>query len=509
MWLLRLSQQTDYINKIADLASANKLPIDKIDYSQANKLVDLFGKFTASSWNQLKEVFPALEGVITETSSKFLHINSFLGGMNLTEAPGFKFSIALIIPILAGLTQWLSVKTMNTAPQDPDAPGAGAMKSMNTVMPIMSVFFCITFPIGIGIYWVASSTARMVLQIGINQYMKKIDVDDMIKENIEKKNKKRAKKGLPPINANATIQSANKAAVAAERKKALEEERAAKAKTNSTDYYKEKRENMGTIASRARMVQDYDEKKGKKKIREVTVMGDYIEVSAKTVEDAVTKALIQLETTSDKMEYVVVEKGSTGILGIFNSKPAIIKARKVLTVTDMAEEFLKDVFAAMNMEVTMTSSMDEEEKCLNIDLAGADMGVLIGKRGQTLDSLQYLVSLIINKESEEYLRVKLDTENYRERRKATLESLARNIASKVKRTKRPVSLEPMNPYERRIIHSALQNDKYVVTRSEGDEPYRHVIVSLKKESRGRYDNNRYDRPSRPYRERREYHRSEQ
>ena len=238
-------------------------------------------------------------------------------------------------------------------------------------------------------------------------------------------------------------------------------------------------------------------------------MGDYIEVSAKTVEDAVTKALIQLETTSDKMEYVVVEKGSTGILGIFNSKPAIIKARKVLTVTDMAEEFLKDVFAAMNMEVTMTSSMDEEEKCLNIDLAGADMGVLIGKRGQTLDSLQYLVSLIINKESEEYLRVKLDTENYRERRKATLESLARNIASKVKRTKRPVSLEPMNPYERRIIHSALQNDKYVVTRSEGDEPYRHVIVSLKKESRGRYDNNRYDRPSRPYRERREYHRSEQ
>ena len=238
-------------------------------------------------------------------------------------------------------------------------------------------------------------------------------------------------------------------------------------------------------------------------------MGDYIEVSAKTVEDAVTKALIQLETTSDKMEYVVVEKGSTGILGIFNSKPAIIKARKVLTVTDMAEEFLKDVFAAMNMEVTITSSMDEEEKCLNIDLAGADMGVLIGKRGQTLDSLQYLVSLIVNKESEEYLRVKLDTENYRERRKATLESLARNIASKVKRTKRPVSLEPMNPYERRIIHSALQNDKYVVTRSEGDEPYRHVIVSLKKESRGRYDNNRYDRPSRPYRERREYHRSEQ
>ncbi len=232
-------------------------------------------------------------------------------------------------------------------------------------------------------------------------------------------------------------------------------------------------------------------------------MGEYIEVSAKTVDDAVTKALIQLETTSDKLEYVVVEKGSTGILGIFNSKPAVIKARKVLTVTDIAEEFLNHVFEAMNMKVTITSYMDEEEKCLNIELSGDDMGVLIGKRGQTLDSLQYLVSLIVNKESEEYLRVKLDTENYRERRKATLENLARNIASKVKRTKRPVSLEPMNPYERRIIHSALQNDRYVVTRSDGEEPYRHVIVSLKRDGkRDRYD--RYDRSGRPAKERQEY-----
>lgn len=258
-----LMDNPNFATGIEALAEANKMSVDKL--TDANKVVDLLGKFTASSWEQLASNFPELKEQIISVSKQFLHINSFLGGMNLTEAPGFKFSIALIIPILAGLTQWLSVKTMNTAPQDPDAPGAGAMKSMNTVMPIMSVFFCITFPIGIGIYWVASSTARMVLQIGINQYMKKIDVDDMIKENIEKKNKKRAKKGLPPINANATIQSANKAAVAAERKKALEEERAAKAKTNSTDYYKEKRENMGTIASRARMVQDYDEKKGKKK----------------------------------------------------------------------------------------------------------------------------------------------------------------------------------------------------------------------------------------------------
>ena len=125
--------------------------------------------------------------------------------------------------------------------------------------------------------------------------------------------------------------------------------------------------------------------------------------------------------------------------------------------------------------------MNEEEKEMDVNLTGEEMGLLIGKRGQTLDSLQYLVSLVVNKESEDYLRVKLDTENYRERRKETLETLAKNIAYKVKRTRRPVSLEPMNPYERRIIHSALQNDKYVMTRSEGEDPFRHVVISLKKE----------------------------
>ncbi len=257
-------QQPGYIDKIAELATSNKLPIEKIDYSVADKMVDLFGKFNAAAWNQLKEIFPSLQNVISENSDKFLHMNSLFGGMNLTEAPGFKISVALIIPILAGLTQWLSVKTMNTAPTDPDAPGAGAMKSMNTVMPIMSVIFCVSFPIGIGIYWVASSTVRMVMQLGINQYMKKINVDDMIKTNIEKKNKKRQKKGLPPINANATIKSANKASEVAAKKKEMEEERAKKAAVNSTDYYKNKSENLGTIASRARMVQNYNEKKGKK-----------------------------------------------------------------------------------------------------------------------------------------------------------------------------------------------------------------------------------------------------
>lgn len=205
--------------------------------------------------------------------------------------------------------------------------------------------------------------------------------------------------------------------------------------------------------------------------------------TGKTVEDAVTNALVQLETTSDNIEYEVLEKGSTGFLGM-GSKPAKIQARiKEVEVTevsieDTCVEFLSKVFEAMNLVVKINVTVSEEE--VYVDLIGDDMGVLIGKRGQTLDSLQYLLSLVINKNSENYLRVKLDTENYRERRKETLDNLAKNIAFKVKRTKKSVSLEPMNPYERRIIHSALQNDRYVTTKSEGEEPFRHVVVVLKK-----------------------------
>ncbi len=208
----------------------------------------------------------------------------------------------------------------------------------------------------------------------------------------------------------------------------------------------------------------------------------YIEVSGKTVEDALTNALIKLETTRDRIEYEVIEKGSTGFLGI-GSKPAIIKACKKLTIEESVIEFLNDVFKTMSLVVKIEVDYKPEEKVMNIDLVGNDMGVLIGKRGQTLDSLQYLASLIVNKNKEEgsYIRVKLDTENYRARRKETLEHLAKNIAYKVKRTRKSVALEPMNPYERRVIHSALQNDRYVSTRSEGEEPYRHVVVMLKRE----------------------------
>ena len=209
--------------------------------------------------------------------------------------------------------------------------------------------------------------------------------------------------------------------------------------------------------------------------------------TGKNVDDAITKALVNFGVTSDKLEYEVVDKGSNGILGI-GSRPAKINAKvkeEVIEVASTPEdiqkvvvEFLDKVFKAMNLTVKI--NVDVKDDSVDIDLVGDDMGVLIGKRGQTLDSLQYLVSLVVNKKSDKYLRVKLDTENYRERRKETLENLAKNIAFKVKRTKRPVSLEPMNPYERRVIHSALQNDRYVTTKSEGDEPYRHVVVLLKK-----------------------------
>lgn len=251
-------------------------------------------------------------------------------------------------------------------------------------------------------------------------------------------------------------------------------------------------------------------------------MMDYIEVKAKTVDDAIIEASIQLETSSDNIEYEVTQQSSSGFLGI-GSKPAIIKARKKAEYSEdvvaekeptpapvvkeaikkevnpeprkepkkavkeinheevfaRAVEFLDATFKAMKLEVKITTSFDEENN-LVVDLAGPEMGILIGKRGQTLDSIQYLTSLVVNKDSEAYIRVKVDTENYRQRRRETLENLAKNIASKVKRTRKPVFLEPMNPYERRIIHSTLQDHPYVVTHSEGEEPYRKVVVTLKK-----------------------------
>ena len=279
---------------------------------------------------------------------------------------------------------------------------------------------------------------------------------------------------------------------------------------------------------------------------------EFKEITAKTVDEAITKACLEFETSSDNLEIQVVQEGTSGFLGFIGSKPAVIKVRKKVkeeefdilkelakeekkekkapvkketkpvkepkkgTVTKTqtenkeekpvakeaqpkpeprkpvvrteeqvqqmkqdAEKFLTGVFGAMELPVEITMNYDKTADCLEIDFAGEDMGILIGKRGQTLDSLQYLTSLVVNKEQQDYVRVKVDTENYRSRRKDTLENLAKNIAFKVRKTRKPVVLEPMNPYERRIIHSALQGNKYVETYSEGNEPYRHVVVVYK------------------------------
>ncbi len=208
-------------------------------------------------------------------------------------------------------------------------------------------------------------------------------------------------------------------------------------------------------------------------------MDDWKEFSGKTVDEALTEALLAFETTSDNIEYEIIEKESSGMLGMFR-KPARIKVKLKYSIEGSAKTFLTKIFEAMKISAKIEVFFDEANETVEINIEGDDMGVLIGKRGQTLDSLQYLVSLVINKGSDKYLKVKLDTENYRERRKETLENLAKNISYKVKKTHKPVALEPMNPYERRIIHSALQNDKFVETHSEGEEPYRKVVVAVKK-----------------------------
>lgn len=203
---------------------------------------------------------------------------------------------------------------------------------------------------------------------------------------------------------------------------------------------------------------------------------NFIEKEAKTVEDAITESLVEMGLTSDQVTVEILAKGPTGLMSIFSSKLAKVRVYKKIDLAEIAHNFLRDVFEKMGMEVKVDVVMDDHNN-MGIDLSGPGMGVLIGKRGQTLDSLQYLVSLVVNKESESYVRIKLDTENYRLRRKETLETLAKNLANKVKASQKKFTLEPMNPYERRIIHSTLQNNKAVETHSEGEEPYRKVVIT--------------------------------
>ena len=204
-----------------------------------------------------------------------------------------------------------------------------------------------------------------------------------------------------------------------------------------------------------------------------------LEMTGRTVEEAVKNALAELKLTADKIEYDVLEEGSKGLFKFIGTKPAKILVRVKRDYVYEAKTFIRDVLNSMNVKAEIR--IKEENNILNITLTGPDMGIIIGYRGETLDSLQYLISLVVNKGHEtEYKRVVLDTENYRAKREETLKRLASKTAYKVRKTGKSFRLEPMNPYERRIIHSALQNDLYVDTFSEGEEPYRRVVVDLKK-----------------------------
>ena len=204
---------------------------------------------------------------------------------------------------------------------------------------------------------------------------------------------------------------------------------------------------------------------------------DEIRKSGKTIDEAVAAALAELQVTQDEVSITVIEEGSKGFLGMFGGKDAVVLVKKNFNPEKAAENFLREIFLSMGLIIKIETKL--QDKHLMVDLTGEDMGILIGKRGQTLDALQYLVNLVVYKNSASYISVMLDTENYRQRRKETLETLAFNLAKKVKHTRKNVVLEPMNPYERRIIHSALQNDRYVTTFSEGEEPFRNVVIALK------------------------------
>lgn len=204
-----------------------------------------------------------------------------------------------------------------------------------------------------------------------------------------------------------------------------------------------------------------------------------IEMTGKTIEDAVKNALNELKVTEDKIEYEVLEEGSKGLFKLLGAKPAKIRVKVKRDYIFEAKTFLREVLNSMGIKSEIR--IKEENDAIKIILTGPDMGILIGYRGETLDSLQYLVSLVVNKGHETaYKRVVLDTENYRSKREETLKRLAQKVAGTVRRTGKLIRLEPMNPYERRIIHSALQEDRFVQTYSEGDEPYRRVVVDLKK-----------------------------
>lgn len=202
-----------------------------------------------------------------------------------------------------------------------------------------------------------------------------------------------------------------------------------------------------------------------------------IVVTGKTIQDAVKAGLLQLQTTEDQVRITVLEQGSKGFLGLIGSKDARVEIEKLPNALDQAVLFLEDVFQTMGIDISIDQQKDKDE--IVFHLSGKELGILIGRRGQTLDSLQYLVNIVANRYSDKHVRIILDAEHFRDRRKKTLEDLSLKLASRVIRTKKEVALEPMSAQERKIIHSQLQNHPQVKTYSKGDEPNRRIVIALK------------------------------
>ena len=263
-----LMGQSDYVGKvtaITDITKAlNNVDIEKFDFTNANKLVDMLYNFSSTQWAELEAAFPSIAGIIAENAEAISEMNYFFG-LNVAEAPGWIPSIAWIIPILAGLSQFISVKILQGAQQqkvDPDNPTAQSMQTMNNIMPLMSAFFCITMPVGLGIYWIASSLVMIIQQLAINAYMDRIDIDEMVKKNIEKVNKKRAKQGLPPTKVSSVATTLEEVKASQEKAKKAEEdkkEKTAKQIEESNMLYFRNDPKPNSLASKAAMVQKYNE----------------------------------------------------------------------------------------------------------------------------------------------------------------------------------------------------------------------------------------------------------
>lgn len=264
--VMPLMSQPDYAEKIkgiTDVAKATVTTVDKFDFTSADKMVDMLYKFTVTQWGELQNLFPAISSTITENAGVIEKMNNFFG-LSLSEAPGWMPSVAWIIPILAAVTQWISTKLMsgNQPKVEGDNPAAQSMQMMTTTMPLFSAFICVTMPAGLGLYWIVTSVVQIIQQLLINSYMEKVDIDEMVKKNLEKVNKKRAKKGLPPAKITKNATASLKTLKEEEEMEKLSEEQKKERIARQIEEAKQRYDTEakpGSLAAKAAMVQKYNE----------------------------------------------------------------------------------------------------------------------------------------------------------------------------------------------------------------------------------------------------------